>query len=386
MNVACLLVLAVLAGPAASAEASAPVVDVSAQAEYDAIVAAIDAGALETAAARIASAALPIDAEDRLRGVLALRRGAHDDAVRHLEAALARSPADAALRLYLASAQLGRDDAKAALAALHGTDALGATVVAQPLLLARARMGTGDDAGAYAALEAASRRFPREVAPRLEAMVLCARQSLGAAAVAWAQDIVALQGDALDRDTTLAIVAAIGRERAALPLLEELAARSPEDAELRAHLAHAWSAHGHWYAAATLFESASGTAGTYAFEAADQYRLAGFASRALAHNARVDDAARRVDQRIDILFGAGEMARVVALQPEATRVGAMGSSTRMRLAHAHFLLGQHALAAALARTLLGSDEDDRARTLLRATGRARGDGADAGAEDVDASP
>lgn len=363
MNPAVVLVL-VLLGPA-PAEVDA----VDPNVVYGEIAAQIEDDRLDDAEARLAAADLPEAASRRLAGLIALRRGRFDIAVTHFEAALAARPDDAALRLYLASAELGRDAPAAALAALEGTASLGETVIAQPLLLARARQGTGDLDGAYAALEVASRRFPSEVAPRLELMALCAEQDLHGAARAWASSIVELRGDALGRDEAAAIFAATSGDPDALPLLEDLVLARGDDAELRARLAYAWAGQDRWYAAATLFERASGTAGTYAFEAADQYRMAGFTARALTNNARVGDRARRAEQRIDILFGAGELARVVALQPELERTGVARPATRMRLAHAHWRLGQYARAAELARGLLDTDEADRARSLLRAIGR-----------------
>jgi tetratricopeptide (TPR) repeat protein len=363
MNPAVVLVL-VLLGPA-PAEADA----VDPNLVYGEIAASIEGDRLDEAEARLAAAVLPEAASRRLAGLIALRRGRFDAAVDDFEAALAARPDDAALRLYLASAELGRQDARAALAALQGTASLGETVIAQPLLLARARQGTGDLDGAYAVLEAASRRFPGEVAPRLELMALCAEQDLRGAARAWASSIIELRGDALARDEAAAIFAATSGDPEALPLLEDLVLARGDDAELRARLAYAWAGQDRWYAAATLFERASGTAGTYAFEAADQYRMAGFTARALTNNSRVGDTARRVEQRIDILFGAGALARVVALQPQLERTGSARPATRMRLAHAHWRLGQYARAAELARGLLDTDEADRARSLLRAIGR-----------------
>lgn len=285
-----------------------------------------------------------------------------------LASALAPPPAEDAsiAKLREAAASLERGDAAAALAAMKGTDALAERLVAQPLLLARAQLGTGDPDGAYATLERATRRFPDEIAPRLELVALCVDQELPVAARAWAESIVELRGDALEPEIAEAITTALWRDRGALPLLEDLALRF---ADLRGHLAWAWSSQGHWYAAATLFERASGSSGEYAFEAADQYRLAGFTARALAHNARVADDGKRIDQRIDILFGVAEMARVVALEPAALAAGVVRAATRVRLAEAHWRLGNHARATAIARDLLATDQAARARTLLGAMGK-----------------
>ena len=81
------------------------------------------------------------------------------------------------------------------------------------------------------------------------------------------------------------------------------------------------------------------------------------------------DDSKRIDQRIDILFGVAEMARVVALEPAAILAGAMRAATRVRIAEAHWRLGNHVRAAALARDLLATDQATRARALLGAMGR-----------------
>lgn len=378
MNTALLMLVLEAFAPAVRPEAVTEP-DADPTATHAEIAALVQAGRLDEASARLAAASLPAAARHRLVGLVALRRGDHQAAALAFAAALKDRPDDAALRLHLASAELGRGDPAAALLALEGTETLGLRVVAQPLLLARARQGTGDLDGAYATLVSATRRFPTELGPRIELMALCAGQDLRAAARAWADEVVALAGDRLDRDTAAAIFAATWRDREALGLLETLASRFGDDVELRAHLAYAWAGQGSWYTAATLFERAGPG---YAFEAADQYRLAGLSARALAHNARVADAARRIEQRIEILFAGGQMARVVALQAEAERVGAWRPSTRLRLAHAQWRLGQHARAAALARGLVDGDQADGARALLRAMGlRATGQQAPADADE-----
>lgn len=356
-----LLLVARLVGAAPADDDSA-----SAFAEISALVAA---DRLDDASRRLASATLPDGARHRLAGWIALRRGELPNAIAEFERALAIGPDDPTLRLYLASAQLDHDDPHGALATLAGTASLAESTVAQPLLHARALAATGATDEAYAVLRATAERFPDEPAPPLEAMALCAAQQLTACALAWAEDIVTHAGDRLDRAAALAIFAATSRDREALPMLEQLARRFPDDAEVVARLGYAWSAQRKWYAAARLFESATRLGGAYAFEAADQYRLAGQDARALALNAEVAEPRRRIGQRIDILFAAGKPARVIALAATAAAIG-LDDAGRMRIAHAHWQLGQHVQATAAARALVGTTEDSAARGLLRAMGRA----------------
>jgi thioredoxin-like negative regulator of GroEL len=113
-------------------------------ATYARIEALVRAGELDAAATALADADLPPGPRARLQGLLAMGRGDDDAAARAFRAALDERPDDAALRLYLARSELSRERPAAALAALHGTASLSRTVVAQPLLLARAQRGTGD--------------------------------------------------------------------------------------------------------------------------------------------------------------------------------------------------------------------------------------------------
>lgn len=344
---------------------AAPATDDAAQ-QFSEISDLVAHGRLDEATRRLADATLPEGARHRLAGWIALRRGELPIAIDELERALAIGPDDPTLRLYLASARLEHGDPRGALETLAGTESLATSTVAQPLLHARVLTANGNFDEAYRVLQSAATRFPNDQAPQLEAMALCASQQLPACARSWAEQLG--DDDSLDRDTALAIFAATWRDRNALPLLERLAGRWPDDAELTARLAHAWSAQQKWYAAARLFETATRRGGDYAFEAADQYRLAGFDARALALNAEVTDPRRRLGQRIDILFAAGKYARVVALAASAADVG-LDDAVRMRIAHAHWQLGQHVQATAAARALLDSSEATSARALLRAMGR-----------------
>lgn len=356
---ALVLALALTLGPADAADVPM---------RYAEIERLVLAGNTGEARERLAQASLPDDARLRLEGLLALHEDRPEDAARAFSEALERHPDDTTLRLHLARARLEHGDPARALSALRGTEALARTRVVQPLLHAHALLGLGRDDEAYAVLVRAAGHFPTELAPRLELMALAAREDLRAAARGWAEAVLAL-GPTLDRSVALAILQALHRDPEALALLEDVAARLPSDPEIAAHLAHAYAAAGRPHVAATLFERATLLGGDHAFEAADQHRLAGHTARALTMNARVRVPARQLEQRLEILFGAGDMARVVALAPQLSRAGLDHPRHLVRLAYAHYVLGQHARATVLAERLLSTDEAERARSLLSAMGR-----------------
>jgi len=328
----------------------------------------IESGDLQRAEHDLHAAELPPALAERLRGALALARSDYASAERSFAKVAREQPDDLHVRLHWARAQIGLQRWNDALQTLEKTRSRTRTVLAQPLLRAEALVGVGDLEGAYAELEAAARQFPDAAAPRLELMALCADQGLEGAAVAWAEALVALpQGRS--EASAQAVFVALYQRASALPLLERVAALHPTSATLRAALAHAYAATHHPGAAARLFEEAVRLGGDYAFEAADQYRLARETSAALQANARVSDPSRRLEQRLHVLFEAGMAARVVALYGELRERGLDRPEVRLRVAYAFQALGQTARAASLARSLEGTAEASRARALLTAMGR-----------------
>lgn len=328
----------------------------------------IDRGAMSEASVALERASLPPGVHARFEGQIAMAQGRREVARRAFERALAETPGDTTLRLYLARVQLELGDADAVLTTLIGTEAIAGSVLAQPLLHARALGELGRDVEAYRVLADAANAFPGEPAPRLELVVLAARHGLYAAARAWAESRLAIPSP-VDETMAMAIVVALHRDFAALPLLERIAAMHPTSAKLRAALATAYAQHGHAATAGRRFHEATMMGGDYAQAAADQFRLAGDTARALAMNASVKDPTAQIQQRLHILFEAEDYARVVALAAPLAALGADVPAERYRVAYAYFALGQPAHAARWARTLAGTPEAARARSLLSAMGR-----------------
>jgi|GEM_PF-1368200 len=352
-------------------KAAADETPVDVRAEVARVQSLTSAGRLAEAEALLASLQVPDGVRARLDGVIALERKDYAAASRAFERALraersAGQPADPQVSLYLAHTYLRLERYDRALAAIEATRSLAGELVAQPLVEAQALLGADRLNEAYGVLRAAVTRFPDELAPRLELVDLASRMSLLTVARVQAEQLLRLE---LDRDSAMAVIQALHRDSAALPLLERVVARFPNDSELRAHLAHGYAVHGTWYAAGFLFEQATLLGGDYAFEAADQYRLAGAIRRALAMNGRVVKPDRRLRQRLSILYSAGEMARVVALEAELVRRGLDDDATVYRLAYAHFSLSEYAQATRLASRLIGTGFESQARSLLGVMGR-----------------
>jgi tetratricopeptide (TPR) repeat protein len=218
-------------------------------------------------------------------------------------------------------------------------------------------------------LTQAAARFTEAARPAIELVSLCQQRHLRSRARAWAR---AALHRGLERVEAIALSQLLHRDRGAASLLERIVVRYPRDAQLLGVLAHAYAAWGQPYAAAKLFERAVDNGGDHAFEAADQFRLAGRFARALRLNTRVSERARRLGQRLAILLSAGSMARVVSLADTLRREGQWDSATRYRVAYAHYALGQADQAATLLRGLIDGPHEHAARSLLAVLGRAPG--------------
>lgn len=296
--------------------------------------------------------------------------GHHEEAVdrfeRAIELAGLQGRAEPRLSLYLASSllELGRYDDAAE--ALEASVSLSSELLAHPLLVARTASARGDLDRAYATLVRATRDFPQATAPRLELVALCSQLDLSSSARDWAEQLAGLEPD---RETALAVFDLLYADAQAWPVLERLAAQHGDDAEMVGHLAYAYAANERYYAAASLFERATLGGEDLAFEAADQFRMAGDTHAALVMNARVAERRRRLEQRLGILIAAGEMARVVALEPAMREAGLREPRHRYNLAFAHYALGEFAQATDLARGLSNTPYADRGRALLDAMGR-----------------
>ncbi len=329
------------------------------------IEAMISNGQLEAAEAAIES--LDPANQARFAGLLALERKAYGRAINAFKQAVAATePPDPRLQLYLAHAHLLAGSPGPALEAVRKARDVAGILLAQPLLEARAHQALGSVAEAYAVLVRATGAFPGEPRPLLELAVLTQSEGLGNEARRWTSRLLAMtenDASALDRDMALALFQLLSLDRRGLPLLEAVAARYAREGRVQAALAHAYAETGNRYAAARLFETATRLGRRHAFEAADQFRLAGRYRDALRINREVRDHQRRRRQRLTILFEAQDYARVVAIGEGLTDPGAV-----YRQAYAHYALGNRSRAAERLRTLLVRDSEYTAgaRKLLEA--------------------
>ena len=320
------------------------------------VEAAIEAQRLDEAEAALA--ALPENLRPRFRGRIALAREAFGPAATHFEAALEAEGSQPELHLYLGHCLLLLERAQSALHHVQSARTLGETLVAQPLLEAQALQMLERVDEAYAVLAAATERFSGEVRPRLELVALLQGQGLDRAAREAAAPLVE---QPLDRSLALALIHLLYRDPLAKGLVEAVAVHFEGDAEMKAHVAHAYAAADEHHAAGRLFEAATDLGGDYAFEAADQYRVGQDYRAALRANARVLDPERKRRQRLSILFDAGRYAHVLALGRDGD-----APADVYRLAYAHYALGHYDRAREQARKLPGTTYAAAGQALLKA--------------------
>ena len=104
--------------------------------------------------------------------------------------------------------------------------------------------------------------------------------------------------------------------------------------------------------------------GDYAFEAADQYRMAGRHREALRMNGQAPPSDAQLTQRVSILFEQRQYARIVAMNPRLD-----AAASRYRVAYAHYAVGDYNGARRHAQGLLETNYQTEASALLKAIGR-----------------
>jgi len=319
----------------------------------------IDAKRWDAAQAQLES--VPSAARPRYEGLIAQGRGEPAAAAQAFEKALVATPGVPQLHLHAAHAYFQLNRFKDVLRHAQAASGLREEVIAQPLLEARALEGLGRDDEAYKVLVHACKTYTKEFRPWLELAVLAHRKGLSHEVVRAAREVIERNPE---RGAVMALFQLLYTDRAATPLLEEIAARYPGDAELRAHLGHAYARSRRWFSAARLFEDATVLGGDYAFEAADQYRMAGRYGHALRMNGLASNSDAQRTQRVAILFEQGQYARIVAMGSTFKDPG-----TRYRVAYSHYAVGDRSQAIDRLRALLGTPYSQEAEALLQAMGK-----------------
>ena len=297
----------------------------------------------------------------RLEGLIAQGRGQSAKAAEAFERALVATPGVPQIHLHAAHAYFQLGQFNEVLRHARAAQSIKNEAVAQPLLEARALEALKRDGDAYVVLNHACNAYQEDFRPCLELAALAHRKELTLEVRRAVRRTLSLGPD---RDACRAAFHLLKKDPPALPLLEQIVALYPKDAEFRGLLAHVYANHQKWFSAARLFEEAVRLGGNYAFEAADQYRMAGQYGHALRMNGKAAATQAQRIQRLSILFEQKRYARIVAMKTPFKDLG-----SRYRIAYAHYAVGDDNGALRHAQALLDTSYREEATALIKALRR-----------------
>ena len=303
---------------------------------------------------------LPEQTRPLAEGMIAQGKGESARAARAFERALALSPERPVLHLRLAYAYLRLKKFEDALRHVQAAKGLGSIVTTLPLLEARALDGLGRDSEAYRVLNRGCDAENTSIKVCLELALFARKRLLVSEVRTTVQKILAMQPDT---DELKLVFNLLADDQESLLVLEQIVFRFPDLPALRGLLGYVYAGHRLWHSAAYHFEQAWAQGEPYAFQAAEQYRMAGRYRDALRMNGMVSDDGRRAIQRLSILFEQKKYAQITVIHGTFEDLG-----SQYRLAYAHYAIGDYATAQRYAKALQNTDYEEEATVLLRAIG------------------
>lgn len=299
-----------------------------------------------------------------LKGLVELERGQNAAAVPLFERVLDLRPNRTAVWLYLGQARYGLGDYAGALDALRQGEEVGHGLPGYFLIKARAQAELHRPAAAYRTLSAGLARFESHTDMLREQALVLLQLGLSTAAMEKGRQYL---DQSRDEPYAYLVLAEALRNAARLAeateLLEEARLRFLQDPRPAIRLAYLYAARGMHRAAARLFEQRSLVEPRYAFDAADQYRLALRFRDALRCNGRVPDEDRRMKQRVFVLVSAQRYDRAARLAGEIESRGLMDDALRYHLAFACLRSGHLDQAEALLDRIQDHGYQGSARSL-----------------------
>lgn len=268
-----------------------------------------------------------------LIGVIAMRAGAHKKAIESFNRALELGPPREQIYLYLAWSHYALKQRKQAQQALSKVKTDRAKIPFYWLLRGRMARDANQVEDAYKILQQGTKRHPddRDLTREL-GFVLVSAGAHQQARTILVRALGAPGQDAqiwADGTRLLRALSDRGDFREALFYTEILRARLPKWAtQIDVLAAHLYARSNRPLTAAQLFARASlrGDQNTYAFEAADQFRVARQTRRALQWNARVPQPKKRLQQRMLILTEAGQWHHAAFIGQRLNDLGGLDSN------------------------------------------------------------
>lgn len=278
------------------------------------------------------------------RGMLALEQQRKDDAEQAFAAAIAAGQTDPLIHLYRAQALFGLERYPAALQALDAAGDGVAAISAAWLMRAHAQWMLGQRQAALDTLSRAGDRFPGNTAFLRRQVFYLVDAGLHQEAAMLGREYLA-RGQAKAEDYA-AIGTALRRAKSfdeALGFLESARLKYPEDGNIAKALAQTWLERGDTLAAAEILARQAERDPALMPEAAELFRRAGHAVRALALNTRIADQGKKLKQRVGILLQLRRYEQVAGMEDALYRVGLYDDEdVRYALAYARFQGGDFA--------------------------------------------
>lgn len=327
-------------------------------------------GLPERALAILAEAAPERGVEElhRIRGLALHELGRHAEAAAAFARALELGEQGEATWFALASAQLAAGDAAGALASCERAPPELWSLPGAFRLRAAALYARGDRHGAFIALDAGAARFPADLELQRQRVRILLELGLHQEGLEAARSL--LERPELGVKDHLAFAAALAGSRQleqAILLLEGALLRFPEEAEVRRQLARTYFEAERPLSAAELLLPLAHDDPTAALHAAELYRRAGKAERALRMNGSVVDPKEKVRQRLNLLIELERYEEAAALDERLARLGLLEEQRlAYALAYAHYRAGNRARAEAILGRLSEPELFAKATAIRRA--------------------
>lgn len=278
-----------------------------------------------------------------LMGLIQLDSRAYEAAIDSLSAAIEHGQHQDVIFVYLAQCYDGLGDHKMTV---HSIDAAGDAGKASPGLLlikANALLKLGEKVLAWGALADGVRAFPEEPEfLRQQTFLLVDLGLYRAAGELGARYLAQIEPTPDDYRAIATTFSESQQHERALEILERGALEFPDDVELRAALARAYTAKGMLMTGGDLLQFASERDAELVGHSSELFRRAGSLSRAMYMNSMMTDQTEKFRQRASILLDQERFSEVVGMSKRLERVGLLEDQNILyALAYAHFKTGEY---------------------------------------------
>ena len=281
-------------------------------------------------------------------GLLAMQKQQFKAAATAFESALKQTkeeedaPEPSLLQLYLAQAWFAADEPIQSLNALDAAEDREKSTASGWIMRIQVERAAGLPEQAWTSAQSAETTFPNDL--EIGALQVDILSAHGLFEPAQARCMSLIEHPDLTAEDAILLVGILREHRVldAAAIVADLSRlRFPDDLNVWLSAAQVAMERGANAEAAHYLQNASTFEPSYAIQAAEAWRQAGKADRALYMNAQSGDSPEKARQRLALLLEAEEYARALSLEPRLSRHQLLSEDPiRYGLAYAHFQLGQ----------------------------------------------